>query len=270
MKTKLAATAVLALFGAGLASAAQADITTFATFSALTTDNFYLKNGNTSNKSKNSSFYTIATPTSTAAGTVKVEFSFINLGSIYDNTVKNVMANLTWTSASSSAAQSAYGLAIQPNNGGSFTITSTAPIKLGDITYAAGSVLLAGTYTGGALSGALGSTSGGFDVSSAAGSGGALTFTSSFVTFKNENSLDAALNFTSVIDNGKTNYGLNSDEYGVDALQSFKTDVGGSFSADPGPQTIGVPEPVSWAMLLLGMATIGGLLRRRPGLVGAM
>jgi hypothetical protein len=268
MKMKLAATAVMALFGTGLVSAAHAGITTFATFSALTTDNFYLKNGNTSNKSKNSSFYTIATPTSTTAGTVKVEFSFINLDSIYDNAVKNVMANLTWTSASSSAAQSAYGLAIQPNNGGSFTITSTAPIKLGDTTYAAGSVLLAGAYTGGSLSGAVRSTSGGFDVSSAAG--GALTFTSSFLTFKNENSLDAALNFTSVIDNGKTNYGLNSDQYGVDALQSFKTDVGGSFSADPGPQTIGVPEPVSWTMLLLGMATIGGLLRRRPELAGTI
>jgi PEP-CTERM motif len=269
MKTSLIATAAVALLGAGLAGAAHADITTFATFSALTADNFYLKNASSSNKSANSSFYTIATPGSTTAGTVGVEFSFINLGSVYDNTVKNVVADLNWTSASSSAAQNAFGLAIQPNNGGSFTITSTAPITLGSTTYAAGSVLLAGTYTGGGISGAKGSTSGGFDVSSAAGSGGTVTFTSAFLTFNDETSLDAALNLTSVTTPG-ANAGLASEAYGTDGLETFKTDVGGSFSADPGAQTIGVPEPASWAMMLLGLGAIGGLLRRRSVIAGAI
>jgi hypothetical protein len=261
MKTKLAATAVAALFSMGLASGAHAGITTFATFSALSGDNFSFQNGNASNTSANSSFFTVASPTSTTAGTAQVDFSFINLGSTIDSTVQNVVANLTWSSSSSSAAQTDIGLAIQPGVAGSFSITSTAPITLNGVTFAAGSVLLAGQFTGGVLSGAAGSTSGGFDVSN--GSGSALTLSSSFLTFASSG-VGSALNFTSA-----TNQGLNSKDFGSDALESFNMDAGGSFSSNPAP-VAGVPEPASWAMLLLGAGLVGGAMRRRAGLARAV
>jgi hypothetical protein len=110
----------------------------------------------------------------------------------------------------------------------------------------------------------VGSTSGGFDVAN--GSGGTLTFTSDFLKFAPSASLGSALNFTSAIT--PAGQGLNSLGFGSDALESFNLDAGGSFSSVPLPNS--VPEPASWAMLLLGMGLIGGVLRRRPGLAEAV
>ena len=259
MKTKLAATAAAAVLAMGLASGASAEVTTFATFSALGGDNFYFQNASAQNTSADSSFFSIPTSGSTTAGTAQVDFSFINLGATFDSTVKNVVANLTWTSSSTTAAESAFGQAIQQGVGGQFVITSTAPITLDGKTFAAGSVLLSGSFSGGTLAGGQGTTSGGFDVAN--GSGGTLTFTSDFLKFAPTANLGSALNFTS----GTTvsGQGLGSLDYGSDALESFKMDAGGSFSSVPEPLA-GVPEPASWAMLLLGMGLIGGVLRRRP------
>ncbi|HEY2051820.1 MAG TPA: hypothetical protein VGH03_20980, partial [Caulobacteraceae bacterium] len=231
MKMKLAAAAAGAVASLCLATGASAEVTTFATFSALGGDNFYFQNASASNTSANSSFFSIPTSGSTSAGTTQVDFSFINLGATVDGAVQNVVANLTWTSSSSTAAQSAVGLAIQPGIGGDFVITSTAPITLDGKTYAAGSVLLAGTFSGGTLSGVQGSTIGGFGVSN--GSEGALTFTSDFLTFAPTASLGSSLNFTS----GTTasGQGLSSLNYGSDALESFSMDAGGSFSSAPTP-----------------------------------
>lgn len=256
--TKLAATAIAALLSCGLAQGANAAVTTFATFSALGGDNFYFQNASPSNTSADSSFFTIPTSSSTTAGTAQVDFSFINLGTAYDSAVDNVVANLTWTSSSTTAAQTAFGQAIQSGIGGQFVITSTAPITLDGKTYAAGSVLLAGTFSGGTLSGAVGSSSGGFDVSN--GSGGALTFTSDFLKFAPAASLGSALNFTS--GETSTGAGLSSLDYGSDALESFSMDAGGSFSSVPEPNSA-VPEPASWAMIILGMGLMGSVLRRR-------
>jgi hypothetical protein len=258
MGTKIAATAVAALIGMGIAQSANAGVTTFATFSALGGDNFYFQNASAQNTSANSSFFSIPTSTSTAAGTTEVDFSFINLGSTVDTAVQNVVADLTWTSSSSTAAQAAFGQAIQQGIGGQFVITSTAPITLNGKTFAAGSVLLSGTFGGGTLSGAQGSTSGGFDVSN--GSGGTLTFTSDFLKFAPTSSVGSALNFTS--GTTATGQGLSSQAFGTDALESFSMDAGGSFSSAPAPIT-GVPEPASWAMIILGMGMMGSVLRRR-------
>src|ERR1700744_3161151 len=130
MKMKLAATAAVAAASLCLATGASADVTTFAPFSALGADNFYFQNASASNTSANSSFFSIPTSGSTSAGATQVDFSFINLAATVDGAVQNVVANLTWTSSSSTAAQSAVGLAIQPGIGGDFVITSTAPITL--------------------------------------------------------------------------------------------------------------------------------------------
>jgi hypothetical protein len=256
--TKIAATAVAALLAMGIAQSANAGVTTFATFSALGGDNFYFQNASAQNTSADSSFFSIPTSGSTSAGTAQVDFSFINLGSTVDSAVQNVVADLTWTSSSTSAAQSAAGLAIQQGIGGQFLITSTAPITVNGTTFAAGSVLLSGTFSGGILSGAQGSTSGGFGVSN--GSNGTLTFTSDFLKFAPTSSLGSSLNFTS----GTTpsGQGLSSQAFGTDALESFSMDAGGSFSSAPAP-IAGVPEPASWAMIILGMGMMGGVLRRR-------
>jgi hypothetical protein len=258
MDAKIAATAVAALLGLGLAPGASA-ATTFATFSALGSENFYFQNASPSNKSADSSFFTIPTSSSKDAGTTQVDFSFINLGSVYDSTVKDVVANLTWTSSSMTAAQTAFGQAIQPGLGGQFSITSTTALTLDGKTYAAGSVLLSGTFSGGTLSGALGSTSGGFDVNN--GSGGTLTFTSDFLKFAPTASLGTALNFTAGSAGG--GHGLESKDFGSYALESFKLDSGGSFSSVPLPNSP-VPEPAAWSMIILGMGMMGSVLRRRP------
>jgi PEP-CTERM motif len=264
MKMKLAATAAVAAASLCLATGASADVTTFATFSALGADNFYFQNASAANTSADSSFFSIPTSGSTTAGTTQVDFSFINLGSAYDSAVQNVVANLTWTSSSTTAAENSFGQAIQQGIGGQFVITSTTPITLDGKTYAAGSVLLSGAFSGGTLSGTEGTTSGGFDVAN--GSGGTLTFTSDFLKFAPSASLGSALNFTS--GTTSTGQGLSSVNYGSDALESFDMDAGGSFSSVPLPNSA-VPEPASWAIMLLGMGLVGGVLRRRSGLATA-
>src|ERR1700757_2580608 len=130
MKMKLAAAAAAAMASLCLATGASAEVTTFATFSALGGDNFYFKNASSQNTSANSSFFSIPTSGSKTPGTAEVDFSFINLGAAYDSTVKNVVADLTWTSSSTTAAENSYGQAIQSGVGGQFVITSTAPITL--------------------------------------------------------------------------------------------------------------------------------------------
>jgi hypothetical protein len=55
----------------------------------------------------------------------------------------------------------------------------------------------------------------------------------------------------------------------VCTLGSFTFHPNGNLSADPAPPVNGIPEPTSWALMILGVGAIGGVMRRRRALVPA-
>jgi hypothetical protein len=250
------AAALASALALGAAMPAQAAITTFATMSALTQDNIYFKNASTTNKSASATIYSIATSTATVPGSVGVKFSFINEGAALDTAVSGVNATFALSAATTTAAQNAFGYLIQPGINGTFSLLSTTAITVGSHTYAAGSNLLSATFTGAGIAGPKGSTSGSMDANNQ-NSGSTIVYTSDFVTFSPGASLDGAFSLTSIT------AALADVQAGTYALKTFKGDAGGSFSADPVPTANFVPEPASWALMLVGFGAVGGIARRR-------
>ena len=252
-KTLFAGTSIALALTAAAATPANAAITTFATISALTADNVYLKN--TSSNGKSFGFYSIHTPTSTTPGSVSVKFSFINEGPALDAAVSSVNAIFTLNATESgTAASSIAGYTIQPSIIGSFSLISTTAITVGTTHYAAGSNLLSGAFGDGGIAGGTNSSAGGFDVNNE-NAGSSLSYTSDFVTFAPGANVDAALSMTSILSPLSATTGR--------ALRTFKADAGGSFSADPVPHSNAAPEPASWALMMVGFGLAGATIRRR-------
>lgn len=237
-----------ATFAAGMALAApsQAAITTFASYSAVNTAaNIYWKNdGSTATNGTGGSLYTIASGASTAPGTAKINFSFLQPA--LASQVGNVIADFTLLgSVTNSPAITADGFKIQPLIAGSFSIKSTSAITYNGTTYDAGAILLSGTFDQASIFGATGSTSG--SVSSATSSGATINYTSDFLTF-GSTIRDYALSLTSIVSPLTSSDGS--------ALQSFSGVSTGSFST-------AVPEAATWAMFISGFGLMGATLRRR-------
>ena len=249
------AAALASSFALSAAMPAQATITTFATMSALTTDNIYFKNASSAGKSSNATLYSIATSTSKVPGSTNVAFSFINDGAALDNAVSGAKAVFTLNASTSTPAQNAAGFLIQPGLSGSFSLLSKTAITVGHTTYAAGSNLLTGVFTGASVAGPRASTSGSIDANNQ-NAGSTIVYTSDFLTFQPNSSLDGAFSLTSIT-------AALSKVAGNYALKTFKADAGGSFSSEPAPTVNGVPEPASWALLLVGFGAVGGMVRRR-------
>ena len=160
-----------------------------------------------------------------------------------------VLAMLTLNGVSSAAGSVSNGDVVQGGINGTFTITTTTPV---DGT----TDLLNGTFSGAEISGpALGTTTSIQDNFTT----GAVSYTSglakSLLTFGSDTSGDAfSFSGTSL-----TALALKGN-----SPASFKGVFAGNFaatSAGPGGSG-GVPEPATWAMMLVGAAAVGGVLRR--------
>lgn len=265
IKVKNAAS--IAVLGAVLATAAPASavVVTFATFSALdTSKNFRLVNsGNSSaaNRTTDATLYTTSSGTSTAPGSVIVRFSFLQpqLNAFVNNA--NAAFTYNATIARGTPTTTFAGQLFQSGITGSFSFLSTTAITVSGPgfvthTYAAGSNLLSGSFTNATLNG-VGSSAG---TSSSTASGSLVSFTSDFLDFSSTVQRDRGLTLTAISPNLSTHAGLNK------ALNSFRATAGGQFSSDPAPLINGlaiVPEPATWAMLVVGFGMIGVKTRRR-------
>lgn len=260
--SKIIAVAAALVAAFAVAAPASATETTFASFSPVGSNpNVHLTNaGNASGRLNDGSFVS-GVPT---ALPVQVKFSFLLPG--ISDFVTDVAATytLTATVAKNTPAISAAGFLIQPGVGGSMSfISNTAILVTGPgftpHNYAAGSNLLTVVFNGAALSG----QASGHNLSFTDGTlgGGTVTFTSDFLDFSNTVNRDFALSLTSLSPVVSAATGANK------SLKSFTGSIGGQFASDPAAFVNGaVPEPATWAMMLLGLLGIGaGLRGRRHG-----
>lgn len=242
------ATLGLAVAVAAFVAAPASAVTTFATYSGLGNNIRFEKSG-----PNDATIYTISTSTPTNSAqaivpdSVDVAFNFVNsplsaLGSL--------TASFTMSIAVTAPAASLGGGAYTQSTGaGSFSFLSTTPFTWSGTTYAAGTNLLSGNFCTATMFGA--STSG--SLTGSTDTCAFLTFTSDLLNFGNTTARDFSLSLTAITP------ALNA--ISGETLDTFTAFSGGSFSAEPLPNP--VPEPGTWAMLVLGMGLVGSVHRRR-------
>jgi hypothetical protein len=135
---------------------------------------------------------------------------------------------------------------------GGFSILSNTAINAGGMMYAAGSNLLSGSFVGGFLDGTIDGTSG--VVRGSTDGGVSITYTSDFLDFTDVTQFDFSLPLTAVT--------LSFGPAGG-TIRDFNASMGGQFASQPAPGVPGVPEPTTWAMLVLGFGLVGVTARRR-------
>lgn len=169
-----------------------------------------------------------------------------------DNTSVRIATRMT-ISATSSGAATLSG----PNNnriqqnltGGLIRFTSLAPVTINGDT---GTNVLTVAFTGGQLNGRVGDSSLSFQASEP---GDLISYSSSFYDFSNTLDDNFAFSFTSVNPTaGTTGNGA------ARRLRAFTASSTATFA------TSIVPEPATWAMLIVGFGMVGFASRRRRAL----
>jgi hypothetical protein len=239
-----------AVIAAAMAVPAAATETSFATFTGLGV-----------------SF--IATNTDTATGSLTLtDASAVNFGFLATATmsaISGISANMVLTAVSAnsnfSPTAASDGLAYQSGFNGSLTITSTQGITIGSTYYAAGSNLLTATFSDASLEGVLGLEDAGLTADSG---NGTVVYSSDFLSFSSTFSRDYSFAVSALVPKLTAGEINGSPAY----IESFTSTPTGSFASDPLPTTAAVPEPATWAMLVVGLGAIGlglrGTARRGP------
>jgi hypothetical protein len=235
---------------AGLLAAAPSQAATFADYSAA--DGF-----NNVQWTQSDAFTGgVLSSTSSTGGPASVYFSFLT-PSLLSLAHLQATFSFTGTAPDGNPAASFAGFLAQPNLAGNFAFTyAGAPDLVVDgHTFHTGANLLSGTFGGAAIVGQNGATSG--STLDATSSGGSLVFHSDFLTFLATGDRAFALSMTSIADPLHASPGQSLDSFGAVSTGSFQADIAG------GGNQGGIPEPATWAMMILGFGAVGLTLRRR-------
>lgn len=244
----LSAAAVAGSLAAMSVPAAAADVTTFANYSQATGGKFI--RWTQSAADTGGSLFTSATSLGTTPGSENTFFT------IWDTPLVNLNAKFTLlaTVPDGNSATLSSGRLTQGNLSGEFSfIYSGADFSYGGVNFVHNVTnLLHGVFSGGSISGNRGATSGSTD--DATTSLGTIAYTSDFYDFA-DGDRDFSIALTGIT------LGLNALPTAgapIHSLRNFNASSGGQFSA-----VLAVPEPATWAMMLVGFGGIGALLRRR-------
>jgi len=258
--TLFASAAVAAATVAASAAPADAAVLLFATFNTGTsnTSNIdWVKSGSGGH------LFTTSSGTATTLGAAAVKFTFLGDPALpdFDNLKANFTLNATVTNTPAQFDGSTYtqtGL-----NSGAFSFVYAGPSQTLDGIHLVknSTVLLSGTFNDAWMQGAGGV--GGLDVT--VGNGGSAHFTSSIYDLSDTQpgSDEFALHLSNVSPhfsavNPSTGCVNNvCSHVGTTALNSFRAHAGGDF------QFNAVPEPSTWALMILGFGGAGAMLRQR-------
>ncbi|TAL28794.1 PEPxxWA-CTERM sorting domain-containing protein [Phenylobacterium sp.] len=141
------------------------------------------------------------------------------------------------------------------NGSFAFKYTGGSPVTAYGTTFNTGANLLSGTFTNGWLS--VGGSSGGF-ADSYGLTGGTVTLTSSVIPMNKLIDGDLGFSFS-----GLTPQAAIIGANGTRQLRDFRASAGANFSATA------VPEPTTWALMIMGFGAAGAILRRRAAAVAA-
>lgn len=253
---------VTSLVAVGVALAAvpsQAAITTFASFSPIgTSTNVRWVNSSGASAGTGGTIYSTATAGGTVPAPRNVSFSFLLPQLAPFVTGVTAQFSLNGTVPNGNPALLVAGFLVQDNVAGGFSFTSTSAITVNNTTYAAGSNLLTATYGGAAIAGQRNGTSGSFSGSTSAGD--TVSYTSDFLSFSNVQDSDFSISLTSV---ASPLQAVPTNGVPTRALRSFRSVASGTFSSDPAPVVLAVPEPESWALMVVGFGLVGLQVRRR-------
>jgi len=196
---------------------------------------------------------TTASPFGAAGLPTQVLFTLV--GSSPLSVVADFQMSGAFVSGTLGTSSGAFSQAV---NNFSFNITATSSFCWVNTCFNAGDSLLSGSVQDAAITGTLGTRTANMGGSTAGGA--TISYSSPLLSF------DPA-----------TNYGFNFGLTGIDrdltgtansTLGSFRSQLSGTFSVDPAP-TFNVPEPGTWAMMIIGMGLVGVARRRRRKVVAA-
>lgn len=249
MKTlMLGAAAAASMFAAVPAAAVQV---VFAQIDLLDGDRNFLWSRTSG---ANINLGTTATPFGAAGLPTQVLFSLVG-----SSTPLSVVADFqlggSFVSGTLGTSSGAFSQAV---DNFSFNITATSSFCWVNACFNAGDSLLSGSVQDAAITGTLGTRTA--DMSGATAGGATISYSSPLLNFDPASSY--AFNF------GLT--GIDRDLTGSanSTLGSFRSQISGTFSVDPAP-TFNVPEPGTWAMMIIGMGLVGVARRRRRKVVAA-
>jgi hypothetical protein len=241
----------VAMLCVSVAAPASAVVVTFASFSPVSSTRNIRYIANTGASRVNDGRLITATGSTTVATPMDMRFSFILDGA--DPQLFNVLTSFTLDAVLPRGHTMPLSGAFDISGfTGTFSFLTKQALTINGETYAAGSNLLSGQFGGANIAGVVASSSG--SVFAATEGGDSLTFTSDFVYFRDMYNADFSFALTSV--------NPLFSRSGIGTLGSFRSVISGQFSADPPPRTV-VPEPETWAMLVLGFGLVGVAARRR-------
>jgi hypothetical protein len=199
-------------------------------------------------------FYTTSTANGGAPGVTSVVFSLVG-----SPVPLSVTANLL---LSGSTANDPLGVSSGPFSQQIdslvFNITATTAFCWGPNCFNVGDSLLSGSVSNADITGVLGTRVASLNGNTTTGA--TISYASPLVTF--DPGSDVSFDF------GLTGLDRNLSANPQNSLGSFRGTIGGTFSSDP-DVTFNVPEPGTWALMIVGMGLVGLARRRRRAVVAA-
>jgi hypothetical protein len=204
-------------------------------------------------------FFSITAANQTTAHAVAATFSFVD-PTYAALALLPAAFTIDATAATGNGAifNSSAGTWTQTGLNGAFSLIYTgATHTYGSFTVVPGENLLSGSFTNAWIQGSGGSGS----MNVTIGNGGSASFTSAVANLSGlvAGSQEFAMNLLAVTPHFGATAVLDAQHHiiGYKAMNSFRASGGGNFAAE------GVPEPATWALMILGFGGAGAMLRRR-------